>query len=111
MRKAPLCVALAAILLLSELFAGAVPAEARRRSNSRERAWRIGTYVLGAGTIAALASGRGTLALIGGGATLLSYTQWRREMRRRHRRHDLNAYRSYRRSWLNRHRGRRVRRY
>lgn len=113
MRIRLLSVVLATMLLIMELLAGAGAAAAgrRRRDSSSERAWRIGTYVLGAGSIAALASGRGTIALIGGGATLLSYTQWRKEMKRRRRRNDLAAYRAYRTRWLRKHRGRRVRVY
>lgn len=80
----------------------AVPAAAR--SNSREKAWRIGTYAGTAGTIAALAKGKGTWALIAGGATLLSYSQWRKEMRRRHRREDRAAYYRYRSNYYARHR-------
>jgi len=99
--------ALLAAIFLFTLTAGiAGPAEARSRSS--EKAWRIGTYVGSAATIAALAKGKGTWALIGGGATLLSYSQWRKEMRKRHRREDAASYRAYRTSWLRRHRGKRI---
>jgi len=100
--------ALAALLTLGSLgVVGVTPAQAR--SNSKENTWRIGTYIAGAGTIAALAKGKGTLALIGGGATLLSYNQWKKEKNRRHQRANEAAYRSYRTRWLHQHRGRRVR--
>jgi hypothetical protein len=98
--------ALAALLTVGSL---GVMAPAQARSNSKENAWRIGTYVAGAGTIAALAKGKGTLALIGGGATLLSYNQWKKEKNRRHQRADEASYRAYRTRWLRQHQGRRVR--
>ena len=77
----------------------AAPAAEARRANSREKAWRIGTYVSGAATAAALAKGKGTWALIGAGAGLLSYSQWRKEMKRRHRDTSYASYRRYRRSY------------
>ena len=95
----------AAILTVTIGF-GAVAmtaAPAMARTNSRERAWRTGTYLGGAGTIAALATGHGTWALLAGGATLLSYTQWRHEMKRRHRREDRATYYRYRSEWYRRH--------
>lgn len=80
------------------------PAEARRRrASSAENAWRIGTYVGAAGTAAALATGKGTWALIGAGATLLSYSQWKREMKKRHRRASYANYRAYRTAYARRH--------
>jgi threonine/homoserine/homoserine lactone efflux protein len=45
----------------------------------------------------------GTWALLAGGATLLSYTQWRHEMKRRHRREDRATYYRYRSEWYRRH--------
>lgn len=92
------------MLVLSLAFAGAMPVSAA--SKSREKAWRIGTYVGSAATIYALARGKGTLALIGGGATLLSYSQWKKEARNRRR--SEADYRAYRTRWLRAHRGKRV---
>ncbi|HEU4754166.1 MAG TPA: hypothetical protein VFU47_13735 [Armatimonadota bacterium] len=98
---------LAVILTAGTLLVGATrPVQAR--SNSKEKAYRIGTYIGSAATIYALAKGKGTWALIGGGATLLSYTQWRKEMKRRHRNHSAAAYRAYRTRWLRQHRGHRI---
>jgi hypothetical protein len=88
--------------LSGALCLGAVPAQASSRS--RERNWRIGTYVGSAATIAGLASGNDTLSIIGGAGTLLSFIQWKREMHRRHRREDRAAYRAYRSHWLRTHR-------
>lgn len=93
---------LAAVIAAGCLSFG-IAGPAAARSNSREKAWRIGTYVGAAGTAAALATGKGTLGLIGAGVTLLSYTQWRREMKRRHRAYDRAAYSRYRRSYYARH--------
>jgi hypothetical protein len=86
--------------LLAPLPAEAQRRRARVRANSRENAWRIGTYAGTAATAAALAKGRGTWALIGAGATLLSYSQWRQEVRRRHRREgSYQDYLRYRQNW------------
>src|SRR5690242_16360418 len=89
-------------------FGGVAEAGRRSRSRSQERNWRIGTYIGSAATIAALAKGEGVWALVGGGATLLSYSQWRKEMRRRHRRESRAGYHNYRSRWFRRHRGHRV---
>ena len=99
---------LAGLMMLGALVLPAVPAEAR--SSRKEKAWRIGTYVAGAGTIAALATGNDTWALVGGGATLLSYTQWRKEMKGRHKDEAARraAYRQYRTSWFKKHKGKRM---
>lgn len=97
-RKNVLSMALAVVLAAGcLLFGSARPAEARRgHSKSRENAWRTGTYVGGAATAAALAKGKGTWALIGAGATALSYTQWKKEQKRRHRDESYSSYRRYR---------------
>ncbi len=97
---------LAALMLFGSV-AIVSPAEARRVS-SKEKGWRIGTYIAGAGTIAALATGNDTWALVGGGATLLSYTQWRKYARRRRAKEDRASYRAYRTAWLRKHRGKRI---
>jgi hypothetical protein len=92
--------ALAAIVGVGGLSLGAArPAEAR--SGSRENTWRVGTYVGAAATGAALAKGKGTWGLIGAGATALSYSQWKKEVNRRHRRqrsarYSRRYYRRYR---------------
>ena len=77
------------------LVGSARPAESR--GGGSEKLWRIGTYLGAAGTGVALAKGRGTWALIGAGATALSYSQWKRQVSRRHRRERLAYYgsRSY----------------
>jgi hypothetical protein len=73
---------LAGLMLGCALMAGSpAPAGASR---SGERLWRTGTYLGTAGTVAALLSNKDTLALVGAGATYLSYTQWKREVKRRH---------------------------
>lgn len=98
---------LAAVMLATGLSLGMAPAA---QAADKEKLYRIGTYIGGAGTIYALARGRGTWALIGGGATLLSYNQWKKEAsRRRQRDRSLRAYRSYRTGWLQRHKGQRIR--
>lgn len=87
---------LAAVMGLGSLAVATAPAEARRgKSNSKEKLWKTGTYVGAAGTAAALLTGKGTLGLIGAGATALSYSQWKKEVRRRHDRDT--SYSSYRR--------------
>src|SRR5688572_12509541 len=97
---------LAAAMSFGALSFTALPA---RAESSKEKLYRAGTYIGGAGTIAALATGKGTWALIGGGATLLSYSAWRREMKKRHRReHSEREYRAYRTAWLRKHKGKRI---
>jgi hypothetical protein len=77
----------------------------------KEDTYRIGTYLGSAATIYALSKGKGTWALIGGGATLLSYNQWKKEAsRRRQRDRSQRAYQSYRSKWLQNHRGKRIQR-
>ena len=102
---------LATVIGLGSLVVAGAPAEARRgrhRANSSEKAWKAGTYLGAAGTAAALLTGKGTLGLIGAGATALSYSQWKKEVRRRHDRDT--SYSSYQR-YRNRHaRYRRTRR-
>lgn len=99
----------AAILTLA-VAAGSIglaaPVEAARRSraNGAEKGWRLGTYVGALGTVAALAMNKDTIALLAGGATLLSYTQWKKEMRKRHHREDRAYYNAYRNAWFARHR-------
>ena len=98
---------LAATLAAGALtFGMAAPATA-----AKEDTYRIGTYLGSAATIYALAKGKGTWALIGGGATLLSYNQWKKEAsRRRDRDRSRRAYQAYRTRWFQQNRGRRVRR-
>ena len=94
-------VALAVAVAIAGLTLGAVkPAEAK--SNGREKLWRIGTYLGAAGTGVALVKNKDTLALIGAGVTALSYTQWKKEVRNRHKRErsyrNVSRYRYGRRS-------------
>lgn len=97
---------LAAIVLAGGLsFA---PLSAAHAASGRENLYRIGTYLGTAGTIYALAKGEDTWALVGGGATLLSYTQWRKEMKGRHKDENRAAYRRYRTNWLKKHKGKRL---
>ena len=98
---------LASATVAGSLFAGVAPALARKSpANQREKNWRGATYVGAAGTAYALAKGKGTWALIGAGATLLSYNQWKKEIRRRHQRDDSRAaYNRYRSAWHAKHRG------
>ena len=97
---------LTAVVAAGCLSLGAISPAAARHRHSSENAWRIGTYVGAAGTAAALATGRGTLGLIGAGATLLSYSQWRHQVRRRHQDESRYAYSRYRRAYYRRHRRR-----
>lgn len=106
MRRRLTAVGLAVSVLLGGLTLGAVkPAEA-----GKEKTYRIGTYLGTAATIYALARGEDTWALVGGAATLLSYSQWKKQVGARHKREDARrrAYRSYRTSWLRKHRGKRI---
>ena len=90
--------ALAAVMSAGVLFGVAAPVHAR--ANSKEKTFRIGTYVGSAATAYALAKGKGTWALIGAGATLLSYSQWKKEIKRRHRREgNWSDYQRYRSNW------------
>lgn len=98
---------LAAAMLASCLVMGS-PYAATAGPKSREKTYRIGTYIGGAATIAALAKGKGTWALIGGGATLLSYRQWKKAARRRRQNESAASYRAYRTRWLRQNRGRRI---
>jgi len=67
---------LAATMTAGSLCLGMdLPAQA----GNREKTYRIGTYLGSAATIYALAKGEDTWALIGGAATLLSYTQSRKD--------------------------------
>ncbi len=96
---------LAAVILAGGLsFA---PLSAAHAASGRENLYRIGTYVGTAGTIYALAKGEDTWALVGGAATLLSYSQWRKEMKGRHK-DERAAYRRYRTNWLKKHKGKRI---
>lgn len=89
---------LATVIGIGSLAAFSGPAEARRRkANSSEKAWKAGTYLGAAGTAAALLTGKGTLGLIGAGATALSYSQWKKQVKKRHRDSSYSSYRRYRR--------------
>lgn len=50
---------------------------------SNEKAWRYGTYALGAGTVYAFTKRKGTLGLIGAGGTYLAYRKWQTAKNRR----------------------------
>jgi hypothetical protein len=107
MRKRIYATALAAVMALGTTVFGVVaPAEA----GNREKLYRVGTYLGSAATIYALAKGEDTWALVGGGATLLSYSQWKKQVGKRHKREDARrrAYRKYRTNWLRRHKGKRI---
>lgn len=96
---------LATLIAATSLTFGVV----RPAAAAKEDTYRIGTYLGSAATIYALAKGKGTWALIGGGATLLSYNQWKKEAsRRRQRDRSQRAYRAYRTRWFQQNRGRRV---
>ena len=70
---------------------------------SNEKAWRYGTYALGAGTVYAFSKRKGTLGLVGAAGTYLAYRKWqtaknrRRENDRRYRQSRSRSHRSYRR--------------
>src|SRR5689334_6363951 len=72
-------------------LAGAKPASA-----SSEKLWKYGTYLGALGTGAALLKNRDTWALVGAGVTALSYSQWKRSVRRRHEAERYARYASYR---------------
>jgi len=101
---------LAAVMGIGSLAVFTAPAEARRHgANGAEKGWKAGTYLGAAGSAAALLTGKGTLGLIGLGATALSYSQWKKEVRKRHDRDtSYSSYRRYRSShsryWARRHR-------
>lgn len=101
-----LAVSLAAITTFGTAFGAGCPAYA----GNREKTFRIGTYLGTAATIYALARGEDTWALVGGGATLLSYSQWKKEVGKRHKRENARrrAYRAYRTNWLRKHKGKRI---
>jgi hypothetical protein len=105
MRQRTTAAFLAAVITISGLaFGTAAPAAA-----DKEKTYRIGTYLGSAATIYALAKGEGTWAVVGGAATLLSYSQWKKEAERRRKRdRSRSAYRAYRTRWLQQHRGRRI---
>lgn len=91
-----LAVAIASVTLS---VAAVQPAQAKS-----EDAWRIGTYLGGAGAAYGLAKGNSTVGLLGAGVGLLSYTQWKKEMSRRHRRErGWGSYRAYRSAWYRHH--------
>lgn len=72
-------------------LAGAKPASA-----SSEKLWKYGTYLGALGTGAALLKNRDTWALVGAGVTALSYSQWKKSVRRRHESERRARYVSYR---------------
>jgi hypothetical protein len=105
MKKRSLALLMAAIFAVSSLCLVTVqPVQAA----NKEKLYRYGTYIGGATALYGLMKGKGTLALIGGGLGLLSYTQWKKQQKSRHREASLARYQSYRRSWLARNKGRRV---
>jgi hypothetical protein len=103
---------LATVMVSLSLSAG-IPALAKDRrsghSASKEKLGKIGTLVGAAATGYALSKGKGTWALIGAGATLLSYSQWKKQIGRRHKdeRARRAAYSRYRSRWAANNRGRR----
>lgn len=50
---------------------------------SNEKAWRYGTYALGAGTVYAFSKRKGTLGLVGAAGTYLAYRKWQTAKNRR----------------------------
>lgn len=73
---------------------------------SNEKAWRYGTYALGAGTVYAFSKRKGTLGLVGAAGTYLAYRKWQTAKNRR-RENDRRRYqnrRSYSRSYSRRYR-------
>jgi hypothetical protein len=62
-------------------FVALTPKPAAAMSN--EKAWRYGTYALGAGTVYAFARHKGTLGLIGAAGTYLAYRKWQGAKNRR----------------------------
>lgn len=96
-------------VLAALMGAGGVSVALPAAAADKEKLYRTGTYIGSAATIYALTQGKGTWALIGGGATLLSYSQWKKAARnRRSRERSASSYRAYRASWLRKHRGKRI---
>lgn len=88
--------ALAAIMGVGTLLAGAVPAHAR----GGEDTWKYLTYGLGAATVYGAVKRNPTIALIGAAGTAYSYSRWKKAVRDRHRREyyyrsRVRGYRSY----------------
>lgn len=106
MKQKTIAGSLAVIVAAVTLSVGAMkPAQAKS-----EDMWRMGTYLGGAAGAYGLAKGNSTIGLIGAGVGLLSYTQWKKEMSKRHRREQSYAsYRAYRNSWSRSHRHSRYR--
>src|SRR3954466_8562084 len=73
------------LLLVAALLAGGLIALTPQRASamSNEKAWRYGTYALGAGTVYAFARHKGTLGLIGAAGTYLAYRKWQTAKNRR----------------------------
>lgn len=89
--------ALAAVMAIGILFAGAAPAAAdHNKASSKEKAYRLGTYALGGLTAYGLVKKKGTLALVGAAGTYLAYRGWKNEVNERHeRRRDGRNYRRH----------------
>lgn len=98
---------MAGLLAFSTL--GGIVGTATAAHAANEKMWRMGTYLGSAATIYSIARGEDTWALVGGGATLLSYLQWKRAVKSRHERDSSRRrYSQYRKAWLNKHRGKRI---
>jgi hypothetical protein len=112
-RKRIFSAVLAGIMGFGAVAVVAGPAEAQRRrsrvrASAREKGWKAATYATTAASVAALAMNKDTVAAIGAGAALLSYSQWRKEVRGRHRKARYADYVAYRNNWYARNgRGRR----
>jgi hypothetical protein len=104
MKQRSLAILLAAIFAISGLCLASVkPVQAA----NKEKLYRYGTYAGGAAAAYGLMRGKGTMALIGGALGLLSYTQWKKQEKARHRDASLARYRSYRTRYVSSHRYRR----
>lgn len=102
MKQRAIAGTLAAVICAGALsISVAKPAEARS-----EDMWRVGTYLGLGGLGYGLAKHNSSVALIGAGVGLLSYTQWQQEMRHRHRRWRYADYCGYRDNWYRHRRAR-----
>jgi len=107
MKKQMVAGALAAALGAGSLLLGIAPAQAGHKKHSAsgaENAWRYATYAGTVGGAYALTQGRTDWALAGAGVALLSYTQWKREVNKRHQKdRSYSAYSHYRSNWYAHH--------
>src|SRR6266542_783508 len=100
MKRRSLAALLTAVFAAGSLgFGFAKPAQAA----NKEKLYRYGTYLGGAAALYGLSKGNATIGLIGAGLGLLSYTQWKKHERARHRAASYRRYTAYRSAWYRAH--------